>query len=126
MTLFLPLLTLLGCINNSAWPHYGGGVIPSDTGTVVIPTTPTLPCNSADQGTTAQLTVQNPNPEVYQLSQMDDACVEQFVTTVGANGAFNVNVGNHIFWVVREADGTYVRFFGIPSGTNVSWVEILP
>ncbi len=128
MTPLIPLLaSLLGCITGSAWPHHIGGVA-GDSGdpTTTFPTTPTLPCNRAPEGTTAQLTVQNPTSDRYQLSQMDDACVEQFLTFVEPSDAFVGNVGNHIFFVIREEDGRYVRFFGLPSGTNVSWVESLP
>ena len=80
----------------------------------------------ARRGTTAQLTVTNTTANVYQLSQMDDACIEQFVTTVQTNDAYNTTVGNHIVWIVRESDGRFVRFFTVPSGTQVSWVESLP
>lgn len=129
VTLFSTFLLLAGCIEGSAWPSRGGSPLPTtfgDTGTPPVVTTPDIPCNGPDQGTTAQLTIQNPNPETYRIHVMDAACEEQFFADVAGNDAWQGTVGNHLFFVVRESDGTYVRYFGIPSGTQVSWVESLP
>lgn len=125
----LPLLLLSGCLRGSAYPDRA--LFFADTGSEPVESTvpddtPTLPCNRDDEGTTAQLTVTNANPELYQLGQMDAYCQEQFVAFINPNGAFQGSVGNHIFFTVREADGAFVRFFGIPPGANVQWVESVP
>lgn len=127
----MPLLLLLaGCLQGSYYPSHGASqTFPiGDTGGggVTYGTTPTLPCNRPDEGTTAQLTVQNPSGVDYQLSWMNDQCQEMYQVMIPAGSAWNTTVGNHVIWVVRDRNSTFIRWFGIPSGSNVSWVEVLP
>jgi hypothetical protein len=120
------LLALTGCLTGSYYPSHEGWQLTASPDSGLPVYTPDIPCSAADQGTLAQLTVHNPTAQSFQLSYMDDACVEVYFATVGPQASWTDGVGNHLIWVVRDSNGGYVRYFGIPSGSSVSWVETLP
>lgn len=114
----LPLLLgLAACGSSSAYPKYGGTDDDLDTGELVLPPEPTIPCTTYGTGAAYSLTVVNQLRQPIALSFVDAACNElssaridgyQTVTTGGSDG---------MVWVVRTTNGAYIEHFVVP--TNV-------
>lgn len=120
------LLILAGCLTGSYYPSHESWQLGADSGNPPAESED-IPCNREDEGTLATLTVNNPTEQSYALYRLDDSCVERLEAVLGAGESWQDQVGNHVVWVVREPETErLIRWFSLPSGASVDWVESLP
>lgn len=115
-----------GCGDPTIYPDYPTALATLDTDTADPLVDVPLACGRADEGTTAQLAIHNVGSEPLDLTTVDAACVETFQLQLAPGSTENRRVDNHLMWAVYDPSGRRVAVFGVPSGTQVSWVEYLP
>lgn len=117
---------LAACGDPTLYPDFPNGLEEQallDTGLPDVQ----LACGRADEGTVAQLTVNNVDVgKSYELYTVDAACTETLVTTLAPATSFTTTVGNHLAWSAYGPRDRRVRSFGLPSGSGVIWSENVP
>jgi len=123
---FACLVAGSGCGDPTLYPDYPDALATLVVDTAVPLVDVPLACGRADEGTDAQLAIHNVGTETLELFTVDEACVETFALQLAPGSSDDRRVANHLMWAVYDPTGRRIAVFGVPSGTQVSWVEYLP